>query len=443
MKDPIKTPPASVDAEQSVIGGLLLDNGAFDKVADILQEADFYQHNHRLLWTAIGGLISRREPCDVITLAEHLDSQYKLEEAGGLAYIGTLAKNTPSAANIKAYARIVRDKAQQRGLLRVASDIQARIYSEDGLDTGAQIAEAEKQIYGLANGHNQARFNDITQVLANVLDKVDDLYSKGDGLLGLSCGHHDLDRQLSGLEPGALIIVAGRPAMGKTAFAMGIAEHVAVNEEKPVAVFSLEMPDEQLAMRLMSSIGRINLQALRTGNLQDHDWPRLTTATEKLGGKPLFIDDSGGITPTELRARCRRLDKEHGGLGLVVIDYLQLMRSPNAENRTNEIGEITRALKELAKELKVPVVALSQLNRSLEQRTNKRPVMADLRESGNIEQDADTILFVYRDEVYEPDSADAGTAEIIIGKQRNGPIGTVRLAFLANYARFEGLMRED
>lgn len=434
-----KVPPHSIQAEQSLLGGLLLNNRAWDEIADLVSEADFYRRDHRMIFNASRQLIERGDPCDVITLSEWLESQGQLNDTGGLAYLGTLAKDTPSAANIRAYAKIVRENSVLRQLTEVGTEIANSAYFTEGRDSVALLDNAEQLVFRIAE-EGTARgpgFASIKDLLTKAVDRIDELFHQDNPLTGIATGFTDIDDMTAGLQASDLIIVAGRPSMGKTAFAMNIAEHAAIRDGRAVAVFSMEMSGEQLAMRLMSSLGRIDQTKVRTGKLDDDDWPRLTSAVSILSEAPLFIDDTPALSPTELRARARRLKREHN-LGLIVIDYLQLMQVPgNKENRTGEISEISRSLKALAKELKVPVIALSQLNRSLEQRPNKRPVMSDLRESGAIEQDADVIMFIYRDEVYDEDSPDKGTAEIIIGKQRNGPIGVRRLTFLGKHTRFE------
>jgi len=440
-----KVPPHSVQAEQSLLGGLLLDNRAWDQIADVVSETDFYRRDHRLIFAAAGRLIERGDPCDVITLSEWLEGQGQLEEVGGLAYLGMLAKDTPSAANIRAYATIVRENSVLRQLANVGTEIANSAYFTEGRDTAALLDNAEQLVFRIADQGNSrgSGFHNIKDLLTKAVDRIDMLFHQDNPLTGVPTGFTDLDDMTAGLQPSDLVIIAGRPSMGKTTFAMNIAEHAAIKDQVPVAVFSMEMPGEQLALRLMSSLGRIDQTKVRTGKLDDDDWPRLTSAVSILSKAPLFIDDTPALSPTELRARARRLKREHD-LGLIVIDYLQLMQVPgHKENRTGEISEISRSLKALAKELAVPVIALSQLNRSLEQRPNKRPVMSDLRESGAIEQDADVIMFIYRDEVYDEDSPDKGTAEIIIGKQRNGPIGMRRLTFLGQHTRFENFTPMD
>ncbi len=440
-----KVPPHSIQAEQSLLGGLLLDNRAWDQIADLVTEADFYRRDHRMIFTASGTLIERGDPCDVLTLSNWLDAQGQLNDVGGLAYLGTLAKDTPSAANICAYAKIVRENSVLRQLAEVGTEIANSAYFTEGRDSPALLDHAEQLVFRIAEQRNSrgSGFASIKDLLTKAVDRIDALFHQDNPLTGIATGFTDIDDMTAGLQASDLIIVAGRPSMGKTTFAMNIAEHAAIKGGLPVAVFSMEMPGEQLAMRLMSSLGRIDQTKVRTGKLDDDDWPRLTSAVSILSEAPLFIDDTPALSPTELRARARRLKREHN-LGLIIIDYLQLMQVPgNKENRTGEISEISRSLKALAKELEVPVIALSQLNRALEQRPNKRPVMSDLRESGAIEQDADVIMFIYRDEVYDEDSPDKGTAEIIIGKQRNGPIGIRRLTFLGKHTRFENFTAGD
>ncbi|MDX1334253.1 MAG: replicative DNA helicase [Gammaproteobacteria bacterium] len=443
----LKVPPHSIEAEQAVLGGLMLDNNAWDQVADRVSERDFYRHDHRQIFRAIGNLADRSQPFDVVTMSEWLENNGLIEEAGGMAYLGTLAKDTPSAANIAAYADIVREKSVLRQLIQVGTEIAEKGFNPQGEGSKALLDEAEKRVFQIAEqgARNSQGFADMRSLLKLAVERIEILHEQDDPITGVATGFDDLDEKTSGLQPGDLVIVAGRPSMGKTTFSMNIAEYAAVKSGKPVAVFSMEMPGEQLTNRMLSSMGRIDQHRLRTGNLEDDDWPRLTSAVGMLSEVPMFIDDTPALTPTELRARARRLYREHGELGLIVIDYLQLMQGgggSSSENRAAEISEISRSLKALAKELSVPIIALSQLNRSLEQRPNKRPVMSDLRESGAIEQDADVIIFIYRDEVYNEDSPDKGTAEIIIAKQRNGPIGTTRLTFLGKYTRFENFTPE-
>lgn len=434
-----------MEAEQSVLGGLMLDNQSWEKIADVINEHDFYRRDHALIFRAIEALSGEDKPYDVVTIKDWLEQRNELDTIGGLAYLGLLANDTPTAVNIKAYADIVREYSVLRQLIQVGHDITNAAYNADGRSSKELLDEAERQVFQIAekSAGDREGFQDIKVLLSMAVKRVEELFSSDEPITGISSGFSKFDEMTSGLQNSDLIIVAGRPSMGKTTFAMNMAEYAAVSGEKSVAVFSMEMPGDQLAMRMMSSLGRIDQHNLRTGRLQDHDWPRLTSSVSMLQKAKIFIDDTAALSPTELRARCRRLKREHG-LDLIVIDYLQLMQiSGSSENRATEISEISRALKALAKELNVPVIALSQLNRSVEQRPDKRPVMSDLRESGGIEQDADVILFIYRDEVYNAESPDKGTAEILIRKQRNGPIGSLRLSFLGQFTRFENLAYDD
>jgi replicative DNA helicase len=440
----LKLPPHSVEAEQSVLGGLLLENEALDKIADILTDGDFYRHDHRLIYQHIGKLIEHNKPADIVTVAESLESTAELSGIGGLAYLGALAQNTPTAANIRRYAEIVRERAVMRKLVEVGSGIAESAFSPQGRDAQQLLDEAEARIFQIAEGGKRSSegFVDIKILLPQVADRIDQLFQRDNptDVTGVPTGFTDLDSMTSGFQPGDLVIVAGRPSMGKTAFSLNVAENVALDTGLPVAVFSMEMAATQLAMRMIGSVGRLDQHKMRTGRLEDEDWVRLTTALGKLNDAPIFIDEGAALTSFDVRARARRLHRQCGKLGLIVVDYLQLMSAPasrQSENRATEISEISRSLKALAKELDVPVVALSQLNRSVEQRPDKRPVMSDLRESGAIEQDADLILFIYRDEVYNAESPEKGTAEIIIAKQRNGPIGRLKLTFLGEHTRFE------
>ena len=440
----LKMPPHSIEAEQSVLGGLMLDNTAFERVGDLLTEHDFYRDDHRRIWRHIVKLIEKGRPADVVTVDESIKSSEDRDRTGGLAYLGALAQNTPSAQNIRRYGEIVRDRAIMRKLVEAGAEISDSALNPAGKDIGQILDEAESKVFQIAESGTRGRqgFHDIQQLLTRVMERVETLYQRDNpsDITGVPTGYHDLDQRTSGLQGGDLVIIAGRPSMGKTALALNIAEHVAVENRLPVAVFSMEMSGTQLAMRMLGSIGHLDQHKLRTGRLTDEDWNRLTNAVGKLHDAPIHIDESASINALELRARARRLHRQYGKLGLIVIDYLQLMSSTSGsedENRATQISAMSRSLKALAKELDVPVVALSQLNRGLEQRPNKRPVMSDLRESGAIEQDADLILFIYRDEVYNDSTPDKGVAEIIIGKQRNGPIGTVRLTFLGEYTRFE------
>ncbi|MEJ2106245.1 MAG: replicative DNA helicase [Acidiferrobacteraceae bacterium] len=434
-----RLPPQSVEAEQSVIGGLLLDNSRWDQIADTLTAEDFYRKEHRLIFSAIAALANDSSPADVVTVSEFLEKQHQLNDVGGLAYLSSLANNTPSAANIVAYGNIVRERSIMRQLANAASRIADNVYAPEGRRAGDLLDKAEQIILEISEQGASRRggFQPLKSLLVKAVDRIDTMFHSDSALTGIASGFRDLDEMTSGLQASDLVILAGRPSMGKTSLALNVAENAAVGEHKHVALFSMEMPGEQLAMRLLASLGRINGHKVRTGRLDEDDWPRLMSAMTMLSEAPIFIDDTPGLSPTELRSRARRLKREHG-LDLVVVDYLQLMQAQEAgENRATEISAITRSLKNLAKELDVPVIAMSQLNRSLEQRPDKRPVMSDLRESGAIEQDADVILFIYRDEVYNEDSPDKGTAEIIIGKQRNGPTGKVRLTFLGEYTKFE------
>ncbi|MBI2287015.1 MAG: replicative DNA helicase [Nitrosomonadales bacterium] len=442
----IKLPPHSVEAEQSVLGGLLLEASALDKIADLMTDDDFYRHEHRLIYRQIVRLSEMSKPVDVITVAEALEIAGELDKVGGLPYLGSLAQNVPSAANIRRYGEIVRERSIMRKLVEVGTDIASSAYNPTGRDAAQLLDEAEGKVFEIAEAGSRGKqgFIAMPPLLTQVVERIETLYARDNqnDVTGTATGFTDLDRMTSGLQAGDLIIVAGRPSMGKTAFSINIAENVALDSKLPVAIFSMEMGASQLAMRMLGSVGKLNQHDLRTGRLQDDDWGRLTHALGKLNDAPIHIDESAALSALEVRARSRRLHRQHGGLGLIVVDYIQLMSSnagKASENRATEISEISRSLKSLAKELHVPVVALSQLNRSLEQRPNKRPVMSDLRESGAIEQDADLILFIYRDEVYNSDSPDKGKAEIIVGKQRNGPIGKVELAFRGEYTRFDNL----
>ena len=444
----LKTPPHSIEAEQSVLGGLLLENGAWDKIGDLIREDDFYRYDHRMIYQHIQRLIGKSHPADVITVFESLQTADKAEEVGGLPYLNALASSVPSAANVRRYAEIVRDRAVLRKLVTVADEISGNAYNPQGKDTKQLLDEAESKIFSIAEegARGGTGFQNLPVVLSQVVTRIDELYHRADSsdVTGVPSGFSDMDNMTSGLQPGDLIVVAGRPSMGKTAFSLNIGEHVAIEQGLPVAVFSMEMGASQLALRLLSSVGKLDQQRLRTGRLQNDDWPKLTSAIQRMQDAQMFIDETPALNSLELRARARRLARQCGKLGLIVIDYIQLMAANSSgENRATEISEISRGLKALAKELHCPVIALSQLNRSLEQRPNKRPIMSDLRESGAIEQDADVILFIYRDEVYNPDTQDKGTAEIIIGKQRNGPIGTVRMTFLKEQTKFTNFMSAD
>ncbi|MES9897841.1 MAG: replicative DNA helicase [Sedimenticola sp.] len=443
--DSLRMPPHNIQAEQSVLGGLMLDNSTWDQIADRVVEIDFYRREHQLVFRTIELLADRSKPFDVVTLSESLERHGQLDEAGGMIYLGTLARDTPSAANIRAYADIVREHSVMRQLIKVGTEVADSGFAPEGRESAELLDEAERKVFEIAEKGAKSRggFVSIKSLLTKAVDKIETLFEQDEPITGLSTGFSDLDDRTSGLHPADLVIVAGRPSMGKTTLAMNIAENVAINSGLPVAVFSMEMPGESLAMRMMSSLGRINQSRVRNGKLEDDEWPRLTSAVSLLAEAKLYIDDTPAMSPLEVRARARRLMREHGELGLIMIDYLQLMQVPGmGDNRTNEISAISRSLKALAKELNVPVIALSQLNRSLESRTNKRPIMSDLRESGAIEQDADLVVFIYRDEVYNEDSPDKGRAEIIIAKQRNGPIGTLNLTFLGEFTKFENYIND-
>jgi len=440
--DELKTPPHSLEAEQSVLGGLLLDNETWDRVAEKAVAGDFYSRSHRLIFETIGALIELGEPVDLITLSEALENDQKLEDAGGFVYLAEMMNNTPSAANIAAYADIVRERAVTRELISVANEIAEVGYDTQGRGSAELLDFAETKVFAIAEkrASKSEGPENLHTVLEKTVDRIEKLCSTDTGgVTGVPSGFTDLDKMTAGLQKSDLIIVAARPSMGKTTFAMNLAEHAAMTQDKPALIFSLEMPADQIMMRMLASLGRIDQTKIRTGQLDDEDWARLSSTMGLLieNGK-MFIDDAAGLTPTELRARARRIHRDHGGISMIMVDYLQLMRAPQfSDNRTLEIAEISRSLKALAKELEVPVVALSQLNRGLEQRSDKRPINSDLRESGSIEQDADLIMFIYRDEVYHDDSEFKGMAEIIIGKQRNGPIGRVPLTFQGKYSRFD------
>ncbi|WP_123712884.1 replicative DNA helicase [Sinobacterium caligoides] len=437
----LKVPPHSIEAEQSVIGGLMLSADNWDAVNENVGPTDFYRGDHRLIFAAMEELIKAEKPLDIITLSEHLSNRAELDEAGGLGYLGELARNTPSVANIKAYAEIVRERSTRRSLIGAANEIAEACFDPDGRAADELLEAAERNITKIGEARpKEGGPVEMNALLKNTVAKIDEMVDQGEGITGLTSGFADLDEMTSGWQDSDLVIVAARPSMGKTTFAMNLVENAILSQENCVVVFSMEMPSESLMMRSLASVGRINQTKVRTGQLDEEDWPKLSTAINKLKDKKLFIDDTAALTPTEVRSRVRRISREHGDIAMVMIDYLQLMQvSGQSEGRTAEISEISRSMKMLAKEFECPVVCLSQLNRSLEQRPNKRPINSDLRESGAIEQDADIIAFIYRDEVYNEDSPDKGIAEIIIGKQRNGPIGTCRLAFNGAHSRFDDL----
>ncbi|WP_339720820.1 replicative DNA helicase [uncultured Paraglaciecola sp.] len=443
----LKIPPHSIEAEQSVLGSMLISPDSWDKVAELVVEEDFYNRSHQIIFRAIIRLLTKSHPIDLITVSEDLEGLDELEAAGGFAYLGELAKNTPSSANVSAYAQIIKERAVVRELIGVAHEIADTGYNPEGRNSGEILDMAESRVFEIAEkrtGKDEGPKN-VEAVLTKTIDRLEVLVKSNKEVTGVSTGYTDLDKKTSGLQPSDLIIVAARPSMGKTTFAMNLCENAMLLETKPVLVFSLEMPSEQIMMRMLASLSRVDQTKIRTAQLDDEDWARMSNTMAMLKDKDnLFIDDSSGLTPMDVRTRARKLAREKGGISLIMIDYLQLMQVPGlSDNRTLEIAEISRSLKSLAKELEVPVVALSQLNRSLEQRSDKRPINSDLRESGSIEQDADLIMFIYRDEVYNEQSTDQGVAEIIIGKQRNGPIGTSRLTFQGQFSRFDNYSGPD
>ena len=440
----IRTPPHSVEAEQSVLGGLLLDNESWDKVADIITQEDFYRDEHKKIYRHIAKLVEYNRPADAVTIAESLDLSDELQYIGGLAYLGNLTQIVPSAANIRRYAEIVRERAVLRALIVVGTEIAESAFSPAGKEAIDLLDEAESKVFQIAEStaRTQQGFVALPPILKEVVERIDILYRQDNpsDITGIASGFVDLDKMTSGLQKGDLIVVAGRPSMGKTAFSVNIAENIAIDQKLPVAIFSMEMGAAQLAVRMIGSAGKIDMHKLKTGRFEDGDWGKLQVAISKLSEAPIFIEETGALTALDIRSRARRLARQVGGqLGLIVIDYLQLMsgRTGKEQNRATELGEISRALKALAKELQVPIIALSQLSRSVEQRTDKRPLMSDLRESGAIEQDADIIVFMYRDEYYNPDTPYKGTAEAIIAKHRNGPTGKVPLVFAGQYSRFD------
>ncbi|MDO8330340.1 MAG: replicative DNA helicase [Fluviicoccus sp.] len=445
----LKVPPHSLTLEQAILSGLMADPGAWDNVTEIVSEKDFYSPRHTMIFRAIATLINSDQPCDAILVAKWLEDMHLLDKAGGESYLGQILKDSPATtANIEAYAERVREFSVLRQLISASGDIANIAYQPKGQSATSILDQAETKIFAIAEQQKSRDSKNgpqlIKPLLAKTLEKIDELYHSTEPITGLTTGFSDLDNRTFGMQRSDLIIVAARPSMGKTTFAMNLVESVIFNSDLPAVVFSMEMPAEQLLLRMLSSIGGVDQSRVRSGKLEEDDWPRLASAVTQLSDKKLYIDDSAALPPNEVRARARRIARDHDGkMGLVMVDYLQLMRVPGMENnRVNEVGEISRSMKALAKELKCPVVALSQLSRNLEQRPNKRPVMSDLRESGAIEQDADLIMFIYRDEVYNTDSKDKGTAEIIIAKQRNGPIGTARLAFVGHLSRFKDLAPE-
>jgi replicative DNA helicase len=423
----------------------MLDSNAWDAVADIVTATDFYRRDHRLIFEAIAEVAETRGSCDAVTVSEHLERKGRLEEIGGLSYLGTIARDTPSAANVRAYAEIIRERSILRQLVAAGGEIAAAATDSRGRPASELVDEAERRVFEIAERGSRGKsgFIAIRDVLPQTIDRLDLLHQTPGEIRGVPTGFTQLDKKTTGFQAGDLIVIAGRPSMGKTTLAVNIAENAAIAKGVPSAIFSMEMSAEQLTLRLISSLGRVNQSHLRTGSFSEEDWSRIQGAMAQLSNAPLYVDETPALTPTEVRARARRLKREHG-LGLIVVDYLQLMQvSGTKENRATEISEISRSLKALAKELKVPVVALSQLNRAVEQRTDKKPVMSDLRESGAIEQDSDVILLIYREEVYDPNTTRRGVADIIIAKQRNGPIGEVQLTFLGEYTRFENLVAES
>lgn len=431
----------SMQAEQSVLGALLLNNENFDKIADVVVEQDFYGGDHKRVFRAIAWLLEAGKAADVITVAEFLEKHKLLEDVGGFTYLGSLAHEVPSSSNIRYYAEIVREHALIRRVANASQEIATKVYARGSM-TGAELVDfAQAKIQSVSELSSKGKTGPqmISVVMGKVSEKIDEMFNRSDKteVTGLATGFKELDKMTTGFQPGDLVILAARPSMGKTAFALNIAEHVGVNLSKPVVVFSMEMINEQLGLRMMSSMSAIHAQRVRVGRIYDPEWSRITDALKRVQDAPIYLDEDASITPTELRTRARRIHRECGGLSLVIIDYLQLMNiEGSGDNRANELAKVSRGLKHLAKELQCPVIALSQLNRGLEQRPNKRPIMSDLRDSGAIEQDADTVLFIYRDEVYNEDSPDKGLAEIIIGKQRNGPTGKVVVKFQGELTRF-------
>ncbi len=435
----LKVPPNSIEAEQSLLGGLMLDNSAWDKIADLVIDSDFYRKDHQLIFAGIAQLAETSNPCDVVTVSEFLDNRDELEAAGGLEYLALLSNETPGAANVRAYAKILRERSSLRSLISAGNQISGSAYSTEGRTASDLVDEAERLVFEIAEKGSRGRvgFRPLKNILPDAVDRIDLLHQSGGDITGIPTGFNEFDKLTAGLQAGELIVVAGRPSMGKTTLAINIAENAAIGARVPTAIFSMEMPSQQLAFRMISSLGRVDQTHLRTGKFPDEDWSRINTAVPLMSDAPIFIDDSASLSPTEIRARARRLKREHG-LGLIVVDYLQLMQvHGSTENRATEISEICRSLKALAKELELPVIALSQLNRSVEQRTDKRPVMSDLRESGAIEQDADLIVFIYREEVYNQETPRKGVADINIAKQRNGPIGDFPLTFVGRFTKFE------
>ncbi len=440
-KEKINIPPYSIEAEEAILGGILIDNSVWDEISGNLETNDFYKSNNKRIFKTLNELYEEDKPLDIITVSEKLKKKKELEKIGGLEYLNKLIKNASNTTNIFIYTKIVREKSSIRKLISISKNIIDISLNKSNKNINEILDEAERKILSISKEHNYIRKNDpiaISSILSKTIKNIEKLFEANSNITGLSSGFVELDKITSGFQKSDLIIIAGRPSMGKTTLSMNIAEYITIKNDSPVLVFSMEMSSEQLAIRILASLGRIDLQRLRTGMLKDTDWPRLSSAISLISTKKLFIDDSGALTPFDIKNKARRIYKKYGELGVIIIDYLQLMTIHGiTEFRAFEVSEISRSLKILAKELSVPIIVLSQLNRSLEQRIDRRPIMSDLRESGSIEQDADLIIFIYRDEIYNKNTSDIGTAEIIISKQRNGPIGTIKLTFLGNYSRFE------
>lgn len=440
----LNIPPHSIEAEQAIIGGIMIDNNIWEKVSEKLAHEDFYENNHKLIFKSIQSLITNNKPADIITISEELKKNNSLEKIGGTEYLNKLAKNTASTINIIIYCNIIKDRSLLRKLITTCKEIIELSFNTKEKNTNEIIDSAEEKILSISKDCENKKHDSlstISNILESTIKKIETLFESNSHITGLSSGFIELDKITSGLQQSDLIIIAGRPSMGKTTLSINIAEYITIKNDIPILIFSMEMPAEQIAMRILASLGRIELQRLRTGMLKDTDWPRLSSAISLISSKKLFIDDSGSLTPFDIRNKARKIYKKYGKIGIIIIDYLQLMTVPGSNDfRASEISEISRSLKTLAKELKVPIIALSQLNRSLEQRIDKRPIMSDIRESGSIEQDADLIIFIYRDELYNRNSQDFGTAEIIIAKQRNGPTGAIKLTFLGQYSKFENFI---
>jgi len=441
------TMPHSDEAEKAILGGLMLENEKWEKVIETIEITDFYREKHRIIFDTMNNLIKQNEPLDIITISNKLKKDNNFDKIGGESYLNNLMQNTPSSKNITTYSNIIKDQSLLRKLIVISKNIIESSLNNKNTKITDLVDIAEEKILSLSQKYNKKHnetLSDISSILTTTIKKIESLFKSNSPITGISSGFKDLDYITSGLHPAELIIIAGRPSMGKTALAINIAEYTILKSNIPVLMFSMEMPSEQITTRLLASLSRIELQRLRNGMLKDTDWPRLSAAVKLMSGKNLFIDDSGSLSPFDVKTKARKIYKKYKNLGIIIIDYLQLMRIPGSkENKTNEISEISRSLKILAKELKVPIIALSQLNRGLEQRIDKRPMMSDLRESGAIEQDADLIIFIYRDEIYNKKSNNIGTAEIIIAKQRNGPIGKFKLTFFGQYSKFENFIYEN